>query len=155
MGRFVSEAYLDAAMALMDEDGSGQVEYSEFEGWWDEQMAAQEATVRENQPANPYVAAANEPALVAQVDYAFQPAIDVDSNLGHDIFERAKKLRAAGQWLPAVIAFEQYRLQLRSVAAAETAPTTVVVSGPPRPQAQIFGLLNHQVSGAKWPVYAQ
>ena len=40
MGKKLSEMQLDTALAEIDNDGSGQVEFAEFEVWWDREMAS-------------------------------------------------------------------------------------------------------------------
>ena len=40
MGKKVNNAQLTEMMATVDEDGSGEVDFDEFERWWDKTMAA-------------------------------------------------------------------------------------------------------------------
>jgi hypothetical protein len=130
MGRFVSEAYLDGALAQMDGDGSGEVDYEEFEAWWD-----QEAATRED--------------VEKAADYAFQPSVDTDPDFGRGIFDRAKALRADGQWAAAVAEFARYRHVLTGAAGAAGGS----VPPPPRP-AGAYGLLRHQLPPGAVPAVA-
>jgi hypothetical protein len=45
MGKTLDDAELDAAMHKIDGDGSGEIEFEEFEQWWDIEMATNSAVL--------------------------------------------------------------------------------------------------------------